>query len=53
MQVIAGALVFVAVVLLGLSAFATSGGLVTAGIAVTVLLGAIIPWRAARRIITP
>jgi len=50
MQVIAGALMFVAVVLFGLSAFATSGGMFTAGIAVAVLLGAIIPWRAARRI---
>ena len=50
MRVIAGALVFVAAMLLGLSAFATSGGLVTAGIAVVILLGALIPWRAAQKI---
>ncbi|RDB07268.1 sodium:solute symporter family protein [Runella aurantiaca] len=50
MRVIAGALVFVAVMLLGLSAFATSGGMVTAGIAVVILLGAIIPWYAAQKI---
>ena len=50
MRVIAGALVFVAAMLLGLSAFATSGGMVTAGIAVVILLGALIPWRAAQKI---
>jgi beta-galactosidase len=50
LRVIAGSLVFVAVVLFGLSALATSGGGITAGIAVVVLLGALIPWRAARRV---
>jgi SSS family solute:Na+ symporter len=50
LRVIAGSLVFVAAMLFGLSALATSGGGITAGIAAMILLGALIPWRAARRV---
>ncbi len=50
MQVIAGALVFVALILLILSFLTSSGGLVTRIISMVILLGAIIPWRAARKI---
>ncbi|AEE51578.1 sodium:solute symporter family protein [Haliscomenobacter hydrossis] len=50
MQVIAGALVFVAMILLILSFLTSSGGLVTRIISMVILLGAIIPWQAARKI---
>jgi Na+/proline symporter len=50
MQVIAGALVFTAVILFILSLLTTQGAGVTAGIAVVILFSAIIPWRAAQRI---
>ena len=50
LRVIAGSLVFVAVMLAGLSALATSGRGVTAALAAVVLAGAWIPWRAAGRI---
>jgi SSS family transporter len=50
MQVIAGALVFTAVILFVLSLLTTQGASVTAGIAVVILFSAIIPWRAAQRI---
>ena len=51
MQVIAGALVFVAMILLMLSFLTSSGGLVTRIISMVILLGAIIPWQAARKIV--
>ncbi len=51
MQVIAGALVFVALILLILSFLTSSGGLVTRIISMVILLGAIIPWQAARKIV--
>ena len=50
MQVIAGALVFVAIILLILSFLTSSGGLVTWIISMVILLGAIIPWQAAQKI---
>ncbi len=50
LQVIAGSLVFVAVMLFVLSFLTTSGAGITAGIAVVVLLGAFIPWRASRKV---
>ncbi|MBK9489722.1 MAG: Na+:solute symporter [Haliscomenobacter sp.] len=50
MQVIAGALVFVALILLILSFLTSSGGLVTRIISMVILLGAIIPWQAAQKI---
>lgn len=50
LRVIAGSLVFVAVMLAGLSALATSGRGITALLAAVVLAGAWIPWRAARRV---
>lgn len=50
LRVIAGSLVFVALMLFGLSALATSGSGITAGLAIVILLGALIPWRAARRV---
>lgn len=50
LQVIAGSLVFVAVMLLILSFLTPSGAGVTGGIAAVVLLGALIPWRASRKI---
>lgn len=51
MQVIAGALVFVALILLILSFLTSSGGLVTRIISMVILLGAIIPWQAAQKIV--
>lgn len=51
MQVIAGALVFVALILLILSFLTSSGGLVTRVISLAILLGALIPWQAARKIV--
>ena len=50
LQVIAGALVFTALMLFGLSALADMGGRITAGIGGVILLAAVIPWRAAQRI---
>lgn len=50
MQVIAGALVFVAFILFILSFLTTSGAVVTRVISLVVLLGALIPWQAARKI---
>jgi SSS family transporter len=50
MQVIAGALVFVAIILLILSFLTSSGGLVTRIMSMVILLGAIIPWQAAQKI---
>lgn len=50
MQVIAGALVFVAMILMILSFLTSSGGVVTRIISIFILLGAIIPWRAAQMI---
>lgn len=50
LQVIAGALVFVAVILLILSFLTTSGQVVTRLIALVIVLGAIVPWRAAKNI---
>ena len=49
LRVIAGSLVFTALMLLGLSLLAEVGGLITAGIGGVVLLGALIPWRASRK----
>ncbi|CCH52219.1 Na+/solute symporter [Fibrisoma limi BUZ 3] len=51
LRVIAGSLVFTAVMLFGLSLLATSGAGATAGIAVVILLAALIPWRAAQRVV--
>jgi solute:Na+ symporter, SSS family len=48
LQVIAGSLVFTAMMLLGLSLLSEQGGGVTAAIAAVVLLGALIPYRAQR-----
>ncbi|GAB4029925.1 sodium:solute symporter family protein [Spirosoma gilvum] len=50
LQVIAGALVFTALMLFGLSALATMGGSITAGIGVVILFAALIPWRAAQQV---
>ncbi|WP_077921809.1 sodium:solute symporter family protein [Spirosoma sp. 209] len=50
LQVIAGSLVFTSLMLLGLSFLATSGAATTAGIAVVILLAALIPWQASRRV---
>jgi len=50
LQVIAGALVFTALMLFGLSALATMGGSITAGIGAVILLAALIPWRAAQQV---
>ncbi|PQA54016.1 sodium:solute symporter family protein [Siphonobacter curvatus] len=50
LQVIAGSLVFVALMLGILSLLTPSGAGITAGIAVVVLLGALIPWQASRKI---
>ncbi|WP_420152784.1 sodium:solute symporter family protein [Siphonobacter sp.] len=50
LQVIAGSLVFVALMLGILSFLTTSGANITAGIAAVVLLGALIPWQASRKI---
>ncbi|WP_019987595.1 sodium:solute symporter family protein [Rudanella lutea] len=49
LQVIAVSLVFTAVMLLGLSFLTTEGRGITAGIAVLVLAGALIPWRASKQ----
>lgn len=49
LQVIAGALVFTALMLLGLSVLAQTGGAITAGIGLVILLAALIPWQAARK----
>ena len=48
LQVIAGSLVFTALMLFGLSLLSSQGGGITAAIAVVVLLGAFIPFRAQR-----
>jgi len=50
LRVIAGSLVFTALMLFGLSVLATAGAAATAGIAVVILLAALIPWRAAQRV---
>lgn len=50
LRVIAGSLVFTALMLFGLAGLAESGGGVTAMIGVVVLLGAVLPWRAAQRV---
>jgi solute:Na+ symporter, SSS family len=50
LQVIAGSLVFTALMLVGLSLLATAGAVPTAIVGVVILLSALIPWRAARRI---
>lgn len=50
LQVIAGALLFTAVMLFILSFLTTDGTLVTAGVAVVVLLSAAIPFSAARKV---
>ncbi len=47
LRVIAGSLVFTALMLFGLSFLTTQGAGITAGIAVAVLIAALIPWRAA------
>ncbi|MFT4033782.1 MAG: Na+:solute symporter [Siphonobacter sp.] len=53
LQVIAGSLVFVALVLFVLSFLTQSGTVVTASIAGVILLGAFIPWMASRKITLP
>lgn len=50
LMVISGALLFVAAMLLILACYTTSGKTITALIAAIILLGALIPWRAARKI---
>nr|WP_295921033.1 sodium:solute symporter family protein [uncultured Dyadobacter sp.] len=50
LQVIAGALLFTAVMLFILSILTTDGAMVTAGIATVVLLSALIPFSAARKV---
>lgn len=50
LRVIAGSLVFTALMLFGLSFLATSGAGATAGIAGVILLAALIPWLAAQRV---
>ncbi|MBE7178790.1 MAG: sodium transporter, partial [Mucilaginibacter polytrichastri] len=50
LQVIAGSLVFVALMLFALSFFTTNGALITGVIGGVVLLGAIIPWSASKKI---
>lgn len=50
LMVISGALLFVAAMLLILAFYTTSGKTITALIAAIILLGALIPWRAARKI---
>ncbi|GAB3896774.1 sodium:solute symporter family protein [Spirosoma agri] len=52
LQVIAGSLVFTAVMLFGLSFLTTTGAGITATIAGVVLLAALIPWRASRVVAT-
>ncbi|QHV95202.1 sodium:solute symporter family protein [Spirosoma endbachense] len=51
LQVIAGSLVFTALMLFGLSFLTVSGAGITAGIAVVILLAALIPWRAAGTVV--
>lgn len=51
LQVIAGALLFTAVMLFILSVLTTDGTLVTAGVAVVVLISAAIPFSAARKVV--
>lgn len=51
LQVIAGALLFTAVMLLILSFLTTDGTLVTAGVATVVLISAAIPFSAARKVV--
>lgn len=51
LQVIAGALLFTAVMLFILSFLTTDGALVTAGVAVVVLLSAAIPFSAAQKVV--
>ena len=51
LKVIAGSLAFVAVMLLALSLFTTSGSGVTAAIGVVILLSAVIPWRASQKVL--
>lgn len=51
LRVIAGSLAFAALMLFGLSRLAEVGGTITALIGGVVLLAALIPWRAAQRII--
>lgn len=53
LRVIAGSLVFTAFMLAGLSLLTTQGAGITAVIAGVVLLAALIPWRAARRVALP
>jgi solute:Na+ symporter, SSS family len=53
LKVIAFSLVFTALMLLGLSLIASSGGTVTAAIALVILAGAVIPWRAAVKVYVP
>lgn len=50
LRVIAGSLVFTALMLFGLSTLATSGAGPTALIGAVVLIGALIPWRASQRV---
>jgi solute:Na+ symporter, SSS family len=49
LQVIAGALVFTALMLVGLSMLATAGAVPTSIVGVVIGLSALIPWRAARQ----
>lgn len=51
LRVIAGSLAFTALMLFGLSTFATAGAVNTAVIAGVLLLSALIPWRAAQRVV--
>lgn len=53
LQVIAGSLVFTALMLFGLSTFATSGASATALIGGLILIAALIPWRASRKVASP
>ncbi len=50
LKVIAGSLVFTALMLFGLSTFATSGASATALIGGLILIAALIPWRASRKV---
>ncbi|GAB4048489.1 sodium:solute symporter family protein [Spirosoma litoris] len=50
LRVIAGSLVFTALMLAGLSTFANVGGGITAALGGLVLLAALIPWRASQRV---
>jgi solute:Na+ symporter, SSS family len=53
LQVIAGALVFTALMLVGLSLLATAGAVPTAIVGVVIGLSALIPWRAAKQLTNP